>query len=76
MAGVFLFGCFLALASLWITGFLGWEDFWRGLVLLPGVALGFFVGKALAGRLSPDAVRYAMLGVSGVAGLMLLMKSL
>ena len=40
------------------------------------VALGFFVGKALAGRLSPGAVRYAMLGVSGVAGLMLLVKSL
>jgi uncharacterized membrane protein YfcA len=76
MAGVFLFGCFLALASLWLAGLLGWEDLWRGAVLLPGVGLGFFVGKALGGRLSPAAVRYAMLGVSGAAGLALLVKSI
>jgi uncharacterized membrane protein YfcA len=76
MAGVFLFGCFLALASLWVAGLLDWEDIWRGLVLLPGVALGFFVGKALAGRMSPTVVRYAMLTISGAAGLMLLAKSL
>jgi uncharacterized membrane protein YfcA len=76
MAGVFLFGCFLALASLWVTGLLDWEDIWRGLVLLPGVALGYFVGKALAGQMSPTVVRYAMLTISGAAGLMLLAKSL
>ena len=76
MAGVFLFGCFLALASLWLAGLMGWEDIWRGLVFLPGVALGFFVGKALAGRMSPTVVRYAMLTISGAAGLMLLAKSL
>jgi uncharacterized membrane protein YfcA len=76
MAGVFLFGCFLALASLWLAGLLGWEDLWRGAVLLPGVGLGFFVGKALGGQLSPGAVRYAMLGVSGAAGLALLVKSI
>jgi uncharacterized membrane protein YfcA len=76
MAGVFLFGCFLALASLWFAGLLGWEQIWRGLILLPGVAVGFFVGKALGGRMSPGMVRYAMLGVSGAAGLALLVKSL
>ena len=76
MAGVFLFGCFMALASLWLAGLLEFEDIWRGLVLLPGVALGFVVGKALAGRMSPGVVRYAMLTISGGAGLMLLAKSL
>ena len=76
MAGVFIFGCLLALASLWLAGLLGWEQIWRGLILLPGVTLGFFIGKALGGRMSPGAVRYAMLGVSGAAGLALLVKSL
>ncbi len=76
MAGVFIFGSLLALGSLWLAGLLGWEQVWRGLVLLPGVALGFTVGRALGGRMSPGAVRYAMLGVSGAAGLALLIKSL
>ena len=76
MAGVFLFGCFLALGSLWLAGLLGWEQIWRGLVLLPGVALGYFVGRALGGRMSPAAVRYAMLTLAGTAGIVLLLRSL
>jgi uncharacterized membrane protein YfcA len=75
MAGVFLFGCFLALASLWLAGLLDWSDLWRGLVLLPGVGLGYIVGKALGGRMSPGVVRYTMLAVSGTAGIALLVKS-
>ncbi|HSF94941.1 MAG TPA: sulfite exporter TauE/SafE family protein [Thermohalobaculum sp.] len=75
MAGVFLFGCILALGSLWLAGLLGWEDLQRGAALLPGVGAGYYVGKALGGRMSPRAARYAMLGVSGAAGLALLVKS-
>ena len=76
MAGVFVFGCILAIGSLWLTGLFGWEQLWRGLVMLPGVALGFFVGKALGGRMSPGAMRYAMLTLAGSAGLLLLVRSL
>ena len=76
MAGVFLFGCFMALGTLWITGHLGWDEVRRGALLLPGVAVGFFVGRALGGRMSPGTVRYAMLTVSGAAGVVLLLKSL
>jgi len=76
MAGVFIFGSLLALASLWFAGLFGWEQIWRGLILLPGVGAGLLVGRALGGRMSPGAVRYAMLGVSGTAGLALLVKSL
>ncbi len=76
LAGVFLFGCFLALGSLWSAGLLGREGVLRGLALLPGVGIGFLAGRALAGRLSPGAVRWAMLGVSGVAGVALLVRSL
>jgi len=76
LAGVFLFGCFLALGSLWFAGLLGFEDVWRGASLLPGVGLGFLGGRALAGRLSHGAVRGAMLTVSGVAGLALVLRSL
>jgi len=75
MAGVFLFGCILALGSLAFAGLLGWGDLWRGLVLLPGVGAGYFMGRTLAGRLSPSIVRYAMLAVSGSAGLLLLLRS-
>ncbi len=76
MAGVFLFGCVLALGSLWMTGLLGSGDLWRGLALLPGVGFGFLAGRTLAGRLSGPAVRWAMLAVSGVAGAALLARSL
>jgi uncharacterized membrane protein YfcA len=75
MAGVFLFGCFLALGSLWMAGLLGWDDLRRGLILLPGVGLGYLVGKALGGRMSPGLVRYTMLTVSGAAGVALLIKT-
>jgi hypothetical protein len=40
------------------------------------VALGFFAGRALGGRMSPGAVRYAMLTLAGSAGLVLLLRSL
>ena len=76
LAGVFLFGCFLALGSLWSAGLLDRADVLRGIALLPGVGLGFLAGRALAGRLSHGTVRWAMLAVSGVAGLALLIRSL
>lgn len=76
LAGVFLFGCFLALGALWSAGLLGAGDAWRGAALLPGIGLGYAVGRALAGRLSRQAVRGAMLTVSGAAGLTLLLRSL
>jgi uncharacterized membrane protein YfcA len=76
LAGVFLFGCFLALGSLWSAGLLSPEDLWRGLALLPGVVIGFVFGRMLAGRLSRGMVRGAMLAVSGVAGLALLIRSI
>ena len=76
MAGVFLFGCVLALGTLWTAGLLGGGDLWRGVALLPGVGLGFLAGQALAGRLSGAAVRWAMLAVSGAAGLALMLRSL
>ena len=76
MAGVFVFGCVLAIASLWLAGLFGGEQIWRGLLLLPGVALGFFAGRALGGRMSPGAVRHAMLALAGTAGSVLLVRSL
>ena len=76
MAGVFVFGCLLAIATLALAGLFGWEQLWRGLVLLPGVVLGFFAGRALGGRMSPGAVRTAMLTLAGTAGLGLLLRSL
>ncbi len=75
MAGVFLFGCLLALGALWLTGLLGAEELRRGLLLLPGVGLGYLAGRSLAGRLSPQAARHGMLAISGAAGLALLLRS-
>jgi hypothetical protein len=48
----------------------------RRLVLLPGVALGYLGGRAVGGRMSPAAVRYAMLTLAGTAGIVLLLRSL
>jgi uncharacterized membrane protein YfcA len=76
MAGVFLFGCFLALGSLWLAGLLGWEALWRGIALAPGVGLGYVAGKAVGIRMPPGMVRHAMLAISGTAGMALVLKSL
>lgn len=76
MGTVFMAGCLMALVALTFSGLFGRAQFVAGLVLLPGLALGYGAGRWMAGRLSPAMARAAMLAVSGAAGLMLIIKSL
>lgn len=76
MAGVFIFGSLLALGALSSAGLAGAEEFRRGLLLLPGTALGFAVGRAIGRRLPPALVRLAMLAIAGAAGVLLIARSL
>ena len=75
-AVLFVFGCLLALTGLHLAGRFGTEEAVMGLSLLPGVAIGYMIGRLLAGRVSQSAARTTMLTISAIGGVMLLVKSL
>lgn len=73
---LFVFGSILALTGLHLAGRFGAAEIRMGILLLPGVAVGYGVGRALAGRVSQGAARAAMLTISAAGGFILLVKSL
>lgn len=76
MGAVFVTGCLMALASLWVAGLYGAVEVRAGLVLMPGVVAGFVLGRMIAGRVPVAAVRIAMLTVAAAGGLALIVRSL
>lgn len=76
MGAVFVTGCLMALASLWVAGLYGAAEVRAGLVLMPGVVLGFLLGRVIAGRVPAVAARLAMLTVATAGGLALIVRSL
>lgn len=75
-ATVFVVGCTMALIGLWLSGRFGIAEVWMGVALLPGIVLGFTLGRFIAARVSREAARLAMLTISGVGGVVLVLKSL
>ncbi len=75
-AVVFVAGCTMALAGLWISGRFGMAQVFMGLSLLPGIALGFICGRFIAMRVTQQRARIGMLTISGLGGLALVVKSL
>ena len=73
---VFVVGIVLALAALAVVGRFGMAEIVMGASLFPGVFVGTFVGRALAGRVTRTMARTAMLTISGIGGVLLLVKSL
>ena len=76
LAAVYVFGSALALATLHLSGWFGVNEMRMGLILLPGVAVGFGVGRLLTGYISQKVARRSMLTISAVCGALLLAKSL
>jgi len=75
-ATLFVVGCTMALIGLWISGRFGVAEVWMGLSLLPGIVVGFLIGRIIAVRVSQGTARAAMLIISGLGGVALLLKSL
>ena len=76
MGVVFVTGCVMALATLWLAGLYGASEARAGAALMPGVILGFFLGRIAAGRVPAAAARAAMLTVAAGGGLALILRSL
>lgn len=64
----------LALLALGWAGLFGWPEFWASVILLPGLIAGFFAAPLLIRLLPPPTIRIALIAVSGLSGLMLLLK--
>lgn len=75
-AVLFVVGCIMAMAALWLAGRFGMAEVWMGISLLPGIVVGFLAGRVIAARVTRDAARTAMLTISGIGGIVLLFKSL
>ena len=75
-AVLFVVGCTMALIGLWLAGRFAMTEVWMGVSLLPGILVGFLLGRIIAARVSQRAARTAMLTISGLGGVMLLAKSL
>lgn len=75
-AVVFVFGCTLALVGLHLAGRFGSDEIWMGCSMIPGIVLGYGTGCFVAGRISRNTARAAMLIISGLGGAILLVKSL
>lgn len=76
LSSFFLFSCIIALVLLALAGQLGRDDFLRAFWLLPATALGFAIGDRLAGRIEPERLKAATLGLCALAGLLLIGRSL
>lgn len=76
LAGFFLFGAGLGLVTLTVSGELGGRELGRGLVLLPGLAVGLAVSRWAARWLDRGWTRPLVLAMSGVAATILLVDAL
>ncbi len=73
LAAIFILGTIIALISLAVVGKFGWLDFYRGLLLIPGVLTGFFFSKGLVRFLDKGYLRPAILIVTTLAAIILLL---
>jgi len=76
LAGVFIAGAILSLVSLALVGRLGRGELGLGLVMVPGVLVGFAVSSRVAPRLDRGFTRPAVLIISAIAASILLLKHL
>lgn len=68
----FIFANALSIAALAAIGMFGWRELYASILLLPGLALGFWASPWLARALPPGAIRACILVISAISGLVLL----
>lgn len=76
IAWVFVLGSIMSLTALAFAGRFGWHQLERGLwLLLPAIG-GFLMARLLRPYLPAQSVRLVMLGLTGIAALILVLKSI
>lgn len=76
LSAFFLFGTVLSLSGLHLVGRFGWQEVRLGLLMLPGLALGFLLSRRTAGLFDRGLIRPAILVVSAIAGAAVVVKTL
>ena len=74
LAGFFLVGATLSVASLFAGGEFGWHELRLGLALIPGLVLGLGMSRKVARFLDNRYTRPAVLGFSALSSLTLLIQ--
>jgi uncharacterized membrane protein YfcA len=72
----FIVSAIFAILGLLLAGHFGSSELGLSAVMLPGVIVGFLLSKPLAVYLDKGYTRYAILGVSGLAGALLIVQQL
>lgn len=75
LSAFFAIGCGLSLAGLWAAGWAGPHDLALAAIMAPGMVAGILVAGRLRGRFDAR-YRAALLGVSGLAALVLMLRGL
>lgn len=64
----------LALTALYWAGLFGWPEIWATVILLPALVAGYFAAPLLIRILPAPAIRIGLIAISGLSGLMLMVK--
>ncbi len=75
LAAIFILGTLVALTSLAVVGKFGVQDIYLGLLLIPGVVLGFFMSQGAVRFLDKGYLRPAILIVTTLAAIVLLINT-
>ncbi len=76
LSAIFFVGSSISMLCLWWVGKFGWRDVVLGLLLLPGILLGFSLSRYTAAKLDQIAMRPAVLGVAGMSAAVILARAL
>jgi uncharacterized membrane protein YfcA len=76
ISAIFTIGTTISLAALWWVGRFGAIELVLGLLLLPGVLLGFLLSRYTARRLDRTEIRPAVLGISAFAAVVVALRAL
>ena len=76
ISGYFIAGSVLTLGTLAVAGRFGAQEIQFGLVMMPGVVLGFFLSFLLVKRIGRASLRPYILGISAVAGAIVIIKQI
>jgi uncharacterized membrane protein YfcA len=74
LAGFFLIGATLSLASLFAGGEFGWHELRLGVALIPGLVIGLGSSRRMARFLDNRYTRPAVLGFSALSSMTLLIQ--
>ena len=76
LGAIFTLGCIVSLTGLWCAGHFGLLEFTLGLLLMPGVLIGFALSRYTTGRIDRGHMRPAVLLISAISSLAVILRAL